>query len=356
MAFHRAFLQVLLVGLAGECPTVRHSPPASLPASQVAPAAQSPSVAQPGLPTTRAALVTAGCPAARAPTLVRPRQGRHAFPTSAPPPAAPAASSASAGRTLSQFGKGLGMTAQAVSVAQPIVPGFSSMMAPIYTAPVAAGVVAGGAVAPYPTPMATPLAAGPTMISPVRARAQARGGGCLRIGHGSSISGADRTADKLRRSQRAPCPSRGPEEGRPAARSPSRALRRLTATLPRPHPRDRAPQKDKLAGLFGAATAAKAGGAVYGAGVPVLTAPGIIGGAAPMFAGGIQYQYMPTQINVPVAPAAVAGANTPNVAQAARNVADTLRQHVAEDVNGATASVGGPAGQQGASSGPVKGA
>jgi hypothetical protein len=83
------------------------------------------------------------------------------------------------------------MTAQAVSVAQPIVPGFSSMMAPIYTAPVAQGVIAGGAVAPYPTPMVQPLAAGPTMLpSPVRKRGK-RGRG---LSHGCRGSRCERLA------------------------------------------------------------------------------------------------------------------------------------------------------------------
>jgi hypothetical protein len=65
------------------------------------------------------------------------------------------------------------------------------------------------------------------------------------------------------------------------------------SSTPKPSPRASHPvpttaQKEKIAGLLGAAKAAHTGGAVYGAGMPVLTAPGIIGGAAPMFAGGIQ--------------------------------------------------------------------
>jgi hypothetical protein len=51
---------------------------------------------------------------------------------------------------------------------------------------------------------------------------------------------------------------------------------------------------------------------------------------------------MPTQIGIPVAPAAAAaGLPTPpgNVRQAARDVANTLREHVQEDVNNAASSV-----------------
>ncbi|GBF91838.1 hypothetical protein Rsub_04943 [Raphidocelis subcapitata] len=100
--------------------------------------------------------------------------------------------------------------------------------------------------------------------------------------------------------------------------------------------------KQKLASFVAGAAAAhgKGGGLPYGGAIAGATVmPGFIG-AAPMFAGGIQYQYVPQQVNIPVpAAAAVAPAHTGPDMESLRSPLEALGDAIRDEANKTASSL-----------------